>query len=228
MAINNKMKSTMKILPKDSSLDFQPDKKPVYDFFKRAFDITFSLIAVILISPFFIIISAAIKLTSKGPVIFKHKRVGRNEKTIYIYKFRSMVSNAEDLIKNFTPEQQEEFSKNFKLENDPRITKVGKFIRKTSLDELPQLFNILKGDISFVGPRPVTEAEVGLYGSYKDLFLSVKPGLTGFWAANGRSDTTYKRRKAMEIYYVKNRSLLFDLKILVQTVISVFTGRGAQ
>ena len=136
--------------------------------------------------------------------------------------------NAEELIEKFTPEQKEEFKKNFKLENDPRITKIGKFLRKTSLDELPQLFNILKGDLSIVGPRPIMEVETKIYGKYKDMLLSVKPGLTGFWAANGRSDTSYKRRRAMEIYYVKNRSLLFDIKIIFKTVISVFKGEGAK
>ena len=202
--------------------------KPVYDFVKRFADIICSAIAIILLSPFFIIISIAIKATSKGPVIFVHKRVGKNGKKIGIYKFRSMVMNAEELIEKFTPEQKEEFKKNFKLKNDPRITKIGKFLRKTSLDELPQLFNILKGDLSIVGPRPIMEVETKIYGKYKDMLLSVKPGLTGFWAANGRSGTSYKRRRAMEIYYVKNRSLLFDIKIIFKTVISVFKGEGAK
>ena len=202
--------------------------KPVYDFVKRFADIICSAIAIILLSPFFIIISIAIKATSKGPVIFVHKRVGKNGKKIGIYKFRSMVMNAEELIEKFTPEQKEEFKKNFKLKNDPRITKIGKFLRKTSLDELPQLFNILKGDLSIVGPRPIMEVETKIYGEYKDMLLSVKPGLTGFWAANGRSDTSYKRRRAMEIYYVKKRSLLFDIKIIFKTVISVFKGDGAK
>lgn len=202
--------------------------KPVYDFVKRFSDIICSAIAIILLSPFFIIITIAIKATSKGPVIFVHKRVGKGGKEIGIYKFRSMVMNAEKLIENFTPEQKEEFQKNFKLENDPRITKIGKFLRKTSLDELPQFFNVLKGDLSIVGPRPVIEAETKIYGKYKDMLLSVKPGLTGFWAANGRSDTSYKRRSAMEIYYVKNRSLLFDIKIILKTAVSVFKGDGAK
>lgn len=202
--------------------------KPVYDFVKRFADIICSAIAIILLSPFFIIISIAIKATSKGPVIFVHNRVGKNSKKIGIYKFRSMVMNAEELIEKFTPEQKEEFKKNFKLKNDPRITKIGKFLRKTSLDELPQLFNILKGDLSIVGPRPIMEVETKIYGKYKDMLLSVKPGLTGFWAANGRSDTSYKRRRAMEIYYVKNRSLLFDIKIILKTAVSVFKGEGAK
>lgn len=203
------------------------EEKPVYDFFKRALDIVCSLLAIILFSWLFIILFAVIRLTSKGPAIFVHKRVGKNGKEIGIYKFRSMVMNAEEMIKDFTPEQKAEFEKNFKLENDPRITKVGKFIRKTSLDELPQLFNILKGDLSIVGPRPITEAETEFFGNYKDLLLSVKPGLTGFWAASGRSNVAYSRRRAMEIYYVKNRSFLLDIKIIFKTVLSVFKSEGA-
>lgn len=201
--------------------------KPIYDFVKRVFDIVWSLIGLIVLSPVFIILSILVKTTSEGPVFFAHKRVGKGGKTIKIYKFRSMVTNAEELIKQFTPEQKAEYEKNFKLENDPRITKVGNFMRKTSLDELPQLINILKGDISIVGPRPIMDVETKIYGNYRNMLLSVKPGLTGFWAANGRSHTTYTRRRAMEIYYVKNRSVLLDLKIIFKTFISVFKREGA-
>lgn len=201
--------------------------KPIYDFVKRVFDIVWSLIGLIVLSPVFIILFILVKTTSEGPVFFAHKRVGKGGKTIKIYKFRSMVTNAEELIKQFTPEQKAEYEKNFKLENDPRITKVGNFMRKTSLDELPQLINILKGDISIVGPRPVMDVETKIYGNYRNMLLSVKPGLTGFWAANGRSHTTYTRRRAMEIFYVKNRSVLLDLKIIFKTFISVFKREGA-
>ena len=201
--------------------------KPAFDFVKRVLDIVCSLIALILLSPAFLILAILVKATSEGPVFFAHRRVGKGGKEIKIYKFRSMVTNAEELIKQFTPEQKAEYEKNFKLENDPRITKIGSFMRKTSLDELPQLINILKGDLSIVGPRPVMDVETRIYGNYRDMLLSVKPGLTGFWAANGRSATSYKRRRAMEIYYVKNRSLLFDAKIIFKTFISVFKGEGA-
>ena len=161
-------------------------------------------------------------------MFFTHKRVGKNGKPIGIYKFRSMVENAEALMAEFTEEQKAEFSENFKLHDDPRITKVGSFLRKTSLDELPQLLNVLKGDLSIVGPRPIIEEETKIYGKYKDMLLSVKPGLTGFWAANGRSDIPYTRRRAMEIYYVKNRSLALDIKIIFKTFASVFKGIGAK
>lgn len=196
-------------------------------FLNGFFDIICSSAALIILSPVFLILTVAIKTTDKGPVFFTHRRVGKDGKPLNIYKFRSMVTNAEDLIKQFTPEQKAEYERNFKLEDDPRVTKVGKFMRRTSLDELPQLFNILKGDISIVGPRPVMEIETEIYGNYRDMLLSVKPGLTGFWAANGRSCTTYTRRRAMEICYIKNRSVCFDLKIILKTITSVFKGEGA-
>ena len=166
------------------------------------------------------------KTGSKGTVFFKHKRIGKSGKEMYIYKFRTMVENAEDLIKQFTPEQMEEFKTNFKLENDPRITKIGKFLRKTSLDELPQLLNIIKGDLSIIGPRPVVTEELQKYGVNMENFLSVTPGLTGYWAANGRSTTTYEQRMEMELYYVDNISFKLDLKIFFKTILSVIKRRG--
>ena len=138
-----------------------------------------------------------------------------------------MVENAEDLIKQFTPEQMKEFKENFKLENDPRVTKIGKVLRKTSLDELPQLINIIKGDISIIGPRPVVEEELEKYGINKNKFLSVTPGLTGYWAANGRSNTTYEQRMEMELYYVDNMSFKLDAKVFFKTVLSVVKREGA-
>lgn len=227
------MKKKMEIIREEASNNSTKCKnnkaksKPIYDFIKRVIDIVCSLFSLIVLSPVFLIIALIVKATSKGPVFFAHKRIGKNGKVIKIYKFRSMVTNAEELINSFTPEQKAEYEKNYKLEKDPRVTKVGNFLRKTSLDELPQLFNILKGDLSIVGPRPVMDVETKIYGKYRSMLLSVKPGLTGFWAANGRSDTTYRRRRAMEIYYVKNRSLLLDIKIIFRTFISVFKGEGA-
>ena len=194
---------------------------------KRAGDFLFAIFGLIVFSPLFVVCYFLVKREDNGPAIFKQERIGRFGKPFYIYKFRSMVTNAEDLIKQFTPDQKAEYERNFKLEDDPRVTKVGKFMRRTSLDELPQLFNILKGDISIVGPRPVMEVETEIYGNYRDMLLSVKPGLTGFWAANGRSCTTYTRRRAMEICYIKNRSVCFDLKIILKTIASVFKGEGA-
>lgn len=198
-----------------------------YSFFKRSFDIISATIGLIVLLPLFLVLAILVKLDSKGPIFFSHKRIGKNKKTIGIYKFRSMVSNSDEVFKNFTKEQREEFEKNFKLDDDPRITKVGNFLRKTSLDELPQLLNIIKGDMSVVGPRPIVNAEVEKYGVYADKMFSVKPGLTGFWQANGRSDTTYEERVQMDMYYIDNRSFLLDIKIILKTIISVIKKEGA-
>lgn len=190
-------------------------------------DIVLSILALVVLSPVFLLISVMIKLDSKGKVIFKHKRIGKNGKEIYIYKFRTMVENAEDMIRNFTEEQKKEFQENYKLADDPRITKVGKLLRKTSLDELPQLINILKGDLSIIGPRPIVREELKKYGERQEEFLSITPGLTGYWAANGRSCVDYAQRMEMEMYYVRNVSFKLDVKIFFQTVKSVATRRGA-
>lgn len=199
----------------------------VYLIIKRLFDFISSLIGIIVFSPILIFISILIKLDSRGPVVFGHTRIGKNGRKIKVYKFRSMVENAQEVFENFTPEQKAEFNKNFKLENDPRITKVGDFLRRTSLDELPQLWNIIKGDMSVVGPRPIVKKEIIKYGKSFEKVFSVKPGLTGYWQANGRSDTTYDERVAMDLYYVNNRSLSLDLKIIIQTFVSVIKKEGA-
>ena len=201
--------------------------KKVYIKIKRMIDVILASIALILLSPLFAIIAIAIKIDSKGPVFFAHKRIGKNEKIIKLYKFRSMVINAEELIKSFTPDQMKEYKENYKLTNDPRITKVGKFLRKTSLDELPQLINIINGDLSIIGPRPVVADELEKYGTNKDKFLSVTPGLTGYWAANGRSNTTYEQRMQMELYYIDNLSLKMDIKVFFKTILSVLKKEGA-
>lgn len=201
--------------------------KKVYIKIKRVIDVILASIALILLSPVFAIIAIAIKIDSKGPVFFTHKRIGKNGKIIKLYKFRSMVINAEELIKSFTPEQMREYKENYKLTNDPRITKVGKFLRKTSLDELPQLINIINGDLSIIGPRPLVADELEKYGVNKDKFLSVTPGLTGYWAANGRSNTTYDQRMEMELYYIDNLSLKMDIKVFFKTILSVLKKEGA-
>lgn len=199
----------------------------IYSLFKRIFDVVSSTLLLIILSPLFLILIILVKLDSKGPVFFGHKRIGYKGETISVYKFRSMVQNAEEVLRNFTAEQKAEFEKNFKLDDDPRVTKIGAFLRKTSLDELPQLINIIKGDMSVVGPRPIVQKEVVKYGKYADKLFSVKPGLTGFWQANGRSDTTYDERVQMDMYYIDNRSTLLDIKILFKTVIAVIRKEGA-
>ena len=198
-----------------------------YKYIKRMMDVILATIALVVLSPIFLIIAIAIKIESKGPVFFKHTRIGKNGKIIKLYKFRSMVINAEELIKSFTPEQMKEYKENYKLTNDPRITKIGKFLRKTSLDELPQLLNIIKGDLSIIGPRPVVTDELEKYGANTEKFLSVTPGLTGYWAANGRSCTTYEQRMQMELYYIDNLSLKMDVKVFFKTIEAVIKREGA-
>lgn len=206
---------------------FSSDKKIVYRFFKRTFDLISSSIALVVFSPFFLIIVIAIKLDSEGDIVFGHTRIGKNGKPIKVYKFRTMVKNAKEVFDNFTEEQKKEYYTNFKLDNDPRITKVGDFLRKTSLDELPQLINIIKGDMSVVGPRPIVEKEIEKYGVYAEKMFSVTPGLTGYWQANGRSDTSYDERVQMDMYYIDNRSLIMDIKIIFKTILSVVKKEGA-
>ena len=199
-----------------------------YRFLKRLFDILASTLAMLIASPVLLVIAVLVKLSSTGPVFYKHYRVGFKGKPMYIYKFRTMVKDADKMIASFTPEQKAEFYRNFKLEDDPRITKVGSFLRRTSLDELPQLLNIFKGEMSFVGPRPIVDEELERYGNDKEKFLSVKPGLTGYWACHGRSDTSYAERMRLELYYVDHASLMLDIRILLKTVLSVFKQEGAK
>lgn len=204
------------------------EERKIYLGVKRLFDIFCSILGLIVGLPISVIIALAIKLEDGGPVFYKHQRVGKGRKSIYLYKFRSMVTNSQEILENFTKEQREEFEKNFKLENDPRITKVGSFIRKTSLDELPQILNILKGDMSVIGPRPVVWKELSKFGDKKDKLLSIKPGLTGWWACNGRSDTTYEERVDLEIYYVNNMSLILDIKCFFKTILAVLRKKGVK
>lgn len=200
----------------------------MYRIIKRILSILFSVISIIVLSPLFIIISLIVKISSKGSVFFIHERIGLKGKKFKLIKFRTMVDNAEDMIASFNPEQKKEWEENFKLKYDPRITKIGKFLRKTSLDELPQLINILKGDMSFVGPRPIVEDELSWYGDNKEKLLSVKPGLTGWWAVNGRSDVPYPERCDLELYYVDHVSFGFDFLILLKTLGAIIRKDGAR
>lgn len=206
-------------------------EKPIFFFIKRCIDIILSLLGLIILSPVFLLIAILIKKEAHGNVFYKHKRIGHMNKDIYIYKFRSMTNKYktfDEFYQTLSDEQKQEWDENFKLENDPRITKIGKFIRKTSLDELPQIINILKGDMSIIGPRPVVNDEIEKYGNQKAKFLSVKPGLTGYWAANGRSATTYEDRIKLELYYIDHCSLLLDIKIFFKTILSVLKKEGAK
>ena len=208
---------------------------PVRDFdyfLKRILDIIFSLILLIILSPIFIIVAICIKLESKGPVFYKHLRIGYNEKEFLCYKFRSMISDANKKLKNLTENSLQQKRAFLKLEDDDRITKIGKFIRKYSIDELPQLFNVLKGEMSLVGPRPIVKWEVEqikkIYHnySYKKMF-KVLPGITGLWQVSGRSLLNDEKRLELEIFYVDNWSLNLDLKILFKTIFVVIFHKGA-
>ena len=202
--------------------------KKAYLFAKRLFDVIFSVAALVLLAVPMALIILLIKIESPGPAIFVHNRFGKNGRPLPLLKFRSMHLNAEQMIEMFTPEQKEEWEQNFKLEDDPRITKIGSFLRRTSLDELPQFINILKGELSLVGPRPIVEEELERYGSEKEKFLSVMPGLTGYWQAYARSRCTYEQRMEMELYYVDHANFWWDIKIMLATVGAVLSRRGAK
>lgn len=195
---------------------------------KRIFDVLASIAAMIVLAVPMLLIALCVCLDSPGPAVYTQERIGERGKTFRIYKFRTMYKNADDLIRNFTPEQKAQWEKNFKLDEDPRITRVGRILRKSSMDELPQLLNIIKGELSLVGPRPVVAREVEKYGDDKELFLSVTPGLTGYWQAYARSNCTYEERIQMELDYAQNANLLWDIQIIFATVGSVLTGRGAK
>lgn len=203
---------------------------PLNRWIKYSFDFICTLIGTVIISPLLLLIATWIYFDSPGPVIFKHIRIGKNGKAFGCYKFRTMCMNADkklaELLANDTAAKVE-WERDFKLKDDPRVTKVGKFLRKTSLDELPQIFNVLKGEMSLVGPRPVVEEELEKYGEYLDDYLMVRPGITGMWQVNGRSDTTYEERVHMDSWYVRNWSIWIDIMLLWRTVKSVIKCEGA-
>ena len=206
-------------------------KTKSYLFIKRLFDFLASLAALILLSPLMLILAILVYLDDPGKVFYGHLRIGKNGKPFKVWKFRSMYMNADKMIDLLTPEQAKQYYTGFKIDNDPRITKIGNFLRKTSLDELPQLFNVLCNDMSLVGPRPLIESEIQTY--YADMYdtlLAVKPGVTGYWQAYARNNATYQsgERQKMEMYYVHNASLWLDIKILFKTIGSVLKKQGAQ
>lgn len=225
MDLENKTTAVIDDMERTPELRTEPGK--MYRFIKRVFDIAASLAALVILSPVFLILAALIKLDSSGPVIHKRWCVGARGPYAML-KFRSMVADADDLTKYLTPEQIEEYKANIKLCDDPRITRIGRFLRKTSLDELPQLINVLKGEMSFVGPRPVTDEELARYGTEGDELLSVKPGITGYWQTHGRSDSTYEsgERQRLELYYVRHQSLWLDICIFFKTFVVVVRRGG--
>lgn len=207
-------------------------RKVLYKVVKRLIDILGGLVGCVILVPITVAVYIARKVLKEddGPLFYEHLRYGKDGKKFRIYKFRSMCIDADKRLKEYLEQNEEariEFEENHKLKDDPRITKLGKFIRKTSIDELPQFINVLKGDMSLIGPRPIVDGEIEKYGENKDKFLSVRPGLTGYWAANGRSDITYEERMKMELYYVDNISFKLDIQIFFKTIISVIKKEGA-
>ena len=209
----------------------QKIKVGTYEFVKRTFDLVCGLIGCLLMLPIALVVKVSYMLTGDFKSIFyTQKRIGKNGKIIGIYKFRSMVHNADEVLKELLkePKYKKEWDENQKFENDPRITKVGKILRKTSLDEIPQFINVVNNDMSLIGQRPLVEGELDAHKGKHEIYEKVKPGITGWWACNGRSATTYKKRLELEYYYVNNRSLLLDIKCIVRTIYAVLFERGAK
>ena len=197
---------------------------------KRAFDLLFTICGGLCILPFLLVIAVMVAVDNKGNVIFAHRRIGRDGKEFKCYKFQTMIPNAQEALEKYlaeNPEARKEWEESFKLTDDPRVTKLGSILRKTSLDEMPQLWNVIKGDMSLVGPRPIVAKEIERYGEYFREYAMVPPGITGMWQASGRSDTTYEERVEMDTWYVRNWSVWIDLMYLFKTVKIVFNGKGA-
>jgi undecaprenyl-phosphate galactose phosphotransferase len=196
---------------------------------KRIFDTLLALVLIVLLSPLLLLLSLLL-LGDGGKVIFSQKRVGKNGRTFNCFKFRTMALDAEDQLKLLlaqSPEHKLQWEKDQKLKDDPRVSALGGFLRRTSLDELPQLFNVLQGQMSLVGPRPIVEAELQRYGSDASYYLMVRPGMTGLWQVNGRNDLDYESRVYLDTWYVKNWSLWYDLVILIKTIRTVLSSKGA-
>jgi Undecaprenyl-phosphate galactose phosphotransferase WbaP len=197
---------------------------------KLLIDLTFTLIGGLLILPFFVLIALLIKIASPGPIFYSQVRIGQNGKPFKAWKFRSMVKNADRVLQNYLdrhPELREGWEKHQKLKHDPRVTPIGRFLRRTSLDELPQLWNILRGEMSLVGPRPIIDEEIWRYGDAFDLYTKVTPGLTGLWQVSGRNNLPYEERVTLDAYYVRNWSVWLDIYILIRTIWVVLSGEGA-
>jgi len=221
-------------VPKKKNKKMLGLSKISYFFFiliKRIFDVFCALLGCIALLPVAIIVKICYMCTGDFHSIFyRQKRIGKKGKYIYIFKFRSMVWNSEEILKKLLKDKKykKEWDLNQKFENDPRITKVGNILRKTSLDELPQFLNVLKNDMSLIGPRPLCEGELDAHHGNHEIYESIKPGITGWWACNGRSATTYEKRLELEYYYVENRSLLLDIKCIFKTVGAVIGKKGAK
>jgi len=198
--------------------------------FKRSADIAWTILFLPLILPFAALVSLLIKLDSRGPVLVKVKRLGQEHSSFYKYKFRTMVPDAESVLQRLLKADEQlrqEYLSTYKIKNDPRITRFGRWLRRTSLDELPQVINVLRGEMSWVGPRDILETELVMYGEFGDKFVKVKPGITGLWQVSGRSRLPYAERVRLDMFYIDNVSLFLDLKILFRTIPVVLFGDGA-
>lgn len=201
----------------------------MYIYIKRLFDIIFGFLGLLLLFPICILVKLSFLYRGdKGSIFFKQERIGKDGKPFMIYKFRSMVHNAEELLEDLLKEEKyrKEWEENQKIENDPRITRMGSLLRKSSLDELPQLLNVLKGDMSLVGPRPLVDGELEDHGGSK-IYWKVKPGITGWWGSNGRSNVDYDQRLEMEYFYIQNISFKLDLICIFKTIVAVISHKGA-
>lgn len=197
-----------------------------YKWPKRVLDLVLGTFALLIFFPLFLIVSLLILVTEGRPIVFKQKRLGQDGDEFYIYKFRTMVKNAEEILRS-RPELMEEYRQTYKITNDPRISKLGKFLRKTSLDELPQLFNVLGGTMSMVGPRPIVPSEIEKYGEYDFVYKAMKPGCAGLWQCSGRSEISYVERVKLDVHYFEHASVWYDLYILFRTFVDVVRCRGA-
>ncbi|MFI5387178.1 MAG: sugar transferase [Fimbriimonadales bacterium] len=200
--------------------------RPHYQAGKRLFDLVVSILALIVLCPLFLIISIAILATGGLPIVYRQTRVGRNGKHFKIFKFRTMVENAEEILKD-RPELMEEYQRTYKITNDPRVSRLGHILRSWTLDELPQLFNVIQGDMSLVGPRPVVPPELQKFGPDQGIYLYMKPGCAGLWQCSGRSDLTYDERVRLDLMYCKKASLRYDFRILCRTFLAIILRRGA-
>lgn len=207
-------------------IEIERKESAIYNISKRALDIIASTLGLIILSPILLVVAILIKLESKGPAIFSQKRIGLNKKEFKMYKFRSMVQNAEELKEKLAKEN-EMSGPMFKMKNDPRVTKVGRFIRKTSIDELPQLINVLKGEMSLVGPRPSLPKEVSKFEPWMLRRLSVKPGLTCYWQVSGRNNIDFEDWMKLDLQYVNDRSFWLDLKLIFKTAGVLFGDKNA-
>ncbi len=204
-------------------------RRPLDGGAKRTSDIVIALIALVLLCPLILLVCLAVKLQDGGPGLFVHRRVGHRGRFFNCLKVRTMYVDAEERLRTIlevSPAARAEWAEDHKLRNDPRVTPIGRFLRRTSLDELPQLLNILAGDMSVVGPRPIVESEIRRYKHYIRDYCAVRPGLTGLWQVSGRNDVDYRRRVALDVVYCRGRSIALDLKIILMTVPALLNGRG--